>query len=57
MPRTFEQWKAELEAIVIEKTGMPCDAFEDWYFMRSYEEGLSPKAAANAFLKYIYANM
>lgn len=50
MKQTFEQWKKEVERIVVKTAGLGCDDFQDWDYYSAYADGTSPSEAAEMAL-------
>lgn len=51
----FEDWKKEVNSIILEKTGIDMDDLPDWMSRDSFDSGSTPEEAAAECL--INANM
>ncbi len=47
----FNAWMKEVEAVLIKKTGLSSDDLPDYCYDNDFEDGATPKQAANAAIK------
>lgn len=43
---TFEQWLAKVDSVLISRCGLSSDDLPDWCYRDAYEDGTSPRQAA-----------
>lgn len=48
---TYEQWKARVNANVIDISGVSCDDIPDWDYRMAWESGETPAGAAREALE------
>jgi hypothetical protein len=51
MPKaTFEQWMAKVDAVLVRTCGLTSGDLADWMYGDAYDDGVSPREAAQEVL-------
>ena len=48
---TFEQWKAKVNVLVVDRCYLTCDDLPDWGYWDAWNDGMTPSSAANKVIR------